>query len=145
MKQITSAKKAFLLEAPLEVLHTESLEWLEEIEFWKDESSFFYSLIIGKTKQNPSAFTTKASKDIEKHLIYVSAEKLDDLKIEVQAHERFLARIMDNIKIDEQLYRIRHKAIAEKIHAFETEYKEMKRTIFLTVEKAVIKKKIISV
>lgn len=142
MKQITSAKRVFLLEAPLEVLHSESLEWLEEIEFWKDESAFFYSLIIGKTKQNPSAFTTKESKDIEKHLIYVSAEKLDDLKMEVQAHERFLARIMDNIKLDEQLYRLRHKVIAEKFHSFEAEYKEMKRKIFLTAEKTKTKKKL---
>lgn len=144
MKLIISAKTAFLLEAPLEVLHCESLEWLEEIEFWRDESAFFYSLIIGKTKQNPSAFKTKESKDIEKHLIYISAEKLDDLKIEVQAHERFLAKIMDNIKLDEQLYRLRHKAIAEKFHTFEIEYKEMKRKIFLTVEKTNIKKKLMT-
>jgi hypothetical protein len=144
MKQITSAKTAFLLEAPLEVLHAESLEWLEEIEFWKDESAFFYALIIGKTKQNPLVFTTKESKDIEKHLIYVSAEKLDDLKMEVQAHERFLARIMDNIKLDEQLYRIRHKAVTEKMHAFEKEFKEMKKKVFLTAEKAVAKKKLVS-
>ena len=63
---LTSSKKDFLLEAPLEILHSESLEWLEEVEFWKDESAFFYALILEKTKLNPSAFNTKEAKDIEK-------------------------------------------------------------------------------
>jgi hypothetical protein len=141
MKNLTSPKSTFLLEAPLEVLHSESLEWLEEVEFWKDEAAFFYALIIEKTKQNPSAFNSKESKEVEKHLIYVSAEKIDDLKMEVQAHERFLARLMDNPKLDEQLYRSRHKAIIEKIHAFENEFNEMKRKVFLVTEKAVTNKK----
>ena len=144
MKQITSPKSSFLLEAPLEVLHNESQEWLEEIEFWKDEAAFFYSFIIEKTKLNPSAFITKDAKDIEKHLIYVSAEKLNDLKIEVQEHEKFLYRLIDNVKLDDQLYRSRHKAITEKIHLFENEFKEMKRKIFLNVEKTIIKKKIVN-
>lgn len=142
MKNITSAKNTFLLEAPLEVLHSQSLEWLEEIEFWKDEAAFFYTLIIEKTKQNPSVFKTKESKDMEKHLIYVSAEKIEDLKMEVVSHERFLSRIMDDPKLDEQLYRARHKAIATKILAFEREFKEMKRKVFLISEKAVTKKEI---
>ena len=141
MKNITSPKSTFLLEAPLEVLHSESLEWLEEVEFWKDEAAFFYSLIIEKTKKDPSAFKTKEAKDVEKHLIHVSAEKIDDLKMEVQAHERFLSKLMDNPKLDEQLYRSRHKAITGKIHAFNFEFKEMKRKIFLVAENAVPKKK----
>ncbi|MBI4947540.1 MAG: hypothetical protein HY840_14200 [Bacteroidetes bacterium] len=145
MKKTSSEKHAFLLEAPLEVLHAESLEWLEEIEFWKDESAFFYTLVIEKTKQNLETFKTKESKDIEKHLVYISAEKLDDLRIEVQAHEQFLARLIGNIKLDDQLYRRRHKAIAEKIHSFESEFKEMKKKVFLSAKQAVVKKKSISV
>lgn len=143
MKTLTSAKNSFLLEAPLEVLHSESLEWLEEVEFWKDEAAFFYALIIEKTKQNPSVFKTKEAKDVEKHLINVSSEKIDDLKIEVASHESFLSRLMDDPKLDEQLYRARHKAIASKIHAFEQEFKKMKRKIFLLSEKAVTTKKAI--
>jgi hypothetical protein len=114
MKNITSPKNTFLLEAPLQVLHSQSLEWLEETEFWKDEVAFFYALIIEKTKQNPAAFTSKESKEVERHLIYVSSEKIDDLKMEVQAHEQFLARLIDNPKLDEQAYRLRHKTITEK-------------------------------
>ncbi|TAL63283.1 MAG: hypothetical protein EPN85_00505 [Bacteroidetes bacterium] len=145
MKYITSPKSSFLLEAPLEVLHSESLEWLEEIEFLKDETAFFYALIVKKTKQDPSVFKIKEAKDVEKHLIYVSAEKIDDLKMEVQAHERFLARLLDNPKLNEQLYRSRHKVITEKIHSFEYEFKKMKRKVFLLAEKASGKKKALSI
>ena len=140
MKNITSPKKTYLLEAPLEILHSESLEWLDEIEFWKDESAFFYALIIGKTKENPAAFEAKDAKDIERHLIYVSAEKLDDFKMEVLGHEKFLARLLESARMNEQLYRERHKIIAEKMHGFEKEFKEMKRKVFLLAEKATSKK-----
>jgi hypothetical protein len=144
MKNLTSPKSSFLLEAPLEVLHAESQEWLEEVEFWKDEAAFFYALIIEKTKQNPSVFNTKDAKEVEKHLIYVSAEKIDDLKMEVQGHERFLSRLIENPKLDDQLYRSRHKAITEKIHAFEKEFREMKRKVFQVSEKATGKKKVMT-
>lgn len=141
MNQIRSAKKLFLLEAPLEVLHAESLEWLEEIELWKDETSFFYALIIDRAKTSPLIFTTKEAKDIERHLVYVSAEKLDDLAMEVRGHEKFLSRMMKSGRMDEQLYRSRHKIISKKIHAFETEFRKMKNKIFKLVRKASKKKK----
>lgn len=143
MKNLNSPKNSFLLEAPLEVLHSQSLEWLAEVEFWKDEAAFFYKIIIEKTKENPGAFRSKEAKEIEKHLIYVSAEKIDDLRLEIQTHERFLARLVENPKLDEQLYRSRHKAIAQKIHAFEYEFKGMKKKVFLLSEKAGKKGKLI--
>lgn len=145
MKNITSPKKMYLLEAPLEILHSESLDWLEEIEFWKDESAFFYALIIGKTKENPPVFETKEAKDIERHLVYVSAEKLDDFKMEVQGHEKFLARLLESARMNEQLYRDRHKVIAEKMHGFEKEFKEMKKKVFLLAEKATVKKRAVKI
>lgn len=144
MKNIASPKNTFLLEAPLEVLHAESLEWLEEVEFWKDEAAFFYTLIIERTKQDPSAFGTREARDVEKHLIHVSVGKLEDMRVEVQAHERFLSRLMENPKLDEHLYRSRHKLITEKIHAFHHVFKEMKRKIFLMAEKAPGKRSIIA-
>ena len=138
MKYLTSSKSTFLLEAPLEVLHSESLEWLEEVEFWKDESAFFYALIIGKTKENP-VFETTEAKDIESHLVYLFAEKLDDFKMEVKGHEKFLAKLLESAKMNEQLYRTRHQTISEKMHNFEKEFKEMKKKIFLLAKKAAIK------
>ena len=134
MKQIALSKKTYLLEAPLEILHEESLEWIEEIEFWKNEVAFFLKLLKQKSKQNPSDLKTPEAKGIEKHLIHVSVEKLEELKIEAQSHEQFLVKIMDNPKLDEHIYRLRHKTLSEIFKNFETEFKEMKKEIFQLVE-----------
>ena len=56
--------------------------------------------------------------------------------MEVQGHERFLSKLTENPKLNDQLYRSKHKIITEKIHAFEKEIKEMKKKIFLLAEKA---------
>ena len=135
MKTLTPVKKTFLLEAPLEILHEESMEWLNEVEFWKDESAFFYTLIMQKIKKSSRALKTKDGISIENHLIYISSEKLDDLKSEVQKHERFLAKILNDVTQDEQSYRLKHKRIATKMYDFEKEFKDMKRKIFQVVEK----------
>ena len=130
MEQLAPAKSSYLLEAPLEILHEESLEWLEEVEFWKDEVAFLYKLIIQKSKERTPLLKTKQAKEAERHLIYISVEKLGDLKIEVDAHEKFLSRVIDNKKFDAELYRSRHKAIAEKFQDFEKEFRDMKKKIF---------------
>jgi len=48
MELIESSKAAYLLDAGLGVLHEQSIEWLSEIDFWRDEAVFFYSLIVKK-------------------------------------------------------------------------------------------------
>lgn len=132
METLAPAKGDFLLEAPLEILHEESLEWLEEIEFWKDETAFFYTLMIKKSDKQPP---TKSLLGIQNHIIYLSAEKIDDLKLEIQTHEKFLAGILKSKRQDEEAYRIKHKAIAKKIRDFENEMKEMKKKVFALVKK----------
>lgn len=141
---IESAKSDFLLEAPLEILHEESQEWLDEVEFWKDEIAFFYALIVGKTRKSTAVLKTKEGKSIENHLVYVSAETLNDLKLEVQTHERFLSRLMDDVTLSEQTYRSKHKAIAKKIHDFENEFREMKKKVFQLAKKATPQLKIVN-
>jgi hypothetical protein len=41
MELLTSQKMEYLLDASLQALHAESLEWIQEIDFWKDEMIFF--------------------------------------------------------------------------------------------------------
>ncbi len=132
-KLLAPSRSTFLLEAPLEVLHEESLEWLDEIEFCKDEAAFFYSLILKRAKELP-LLKTKQAKNVESHLIYFSAERMDDMKIEISSHEKFLSRIIDRPDLDEQLYRKRHKEISQKFHEFMQEFRQMKRKIFELVK-----------
>jgi len=126
----TTTKHEFLLEAPLQVLHEESREWLEDIEFWKDEAAFLLKLLIEKTKEGVLNTQTSSLKEAEKELLAVSVEKLEDLRIEVADHEKFLARLLEVKHPDEQLYRTRHKAIVEKFRRFALEYRDMKHTLF---------------
>jgi hypothetical protein len=115
----TVTKHEFLLEAPLQVLHEESREWLAEIDFWKDEAAFLFRLIIEKTKGGAVFLQTQDVKDAEKELITISAEKLEDMRLEVVEHEKFLARIMEVRHQDGHLYRSRHKEIVDKFRRFE--------------------------
>ena len=133
-KLLAPARGSYLLEVPLEVLHEESIDWLGEIEFWKDEAAFFYSLILKRTKGTP-LLKTKEAKEVERHLVYVSAERLDDLRIEVSQHEKFLARLLKTDHIDERLYRKRHQEISVNMAAFEKEFREMKKKIFKLAKK----------
>ena len=63
MELLTSPKSTYLLEAGLDVLHEQSIEWLNEIAFWRDETAFFYSLVAKKTLE---AVPVKAKSYIEK-------------------------------------------------------------------------------
>jgi hypothetical protein len=134
MKQIAPSTSSYLLEAPLEILHRQSIEWLDEIAFWKDEVAFFYKL-IGKAEDKKSPkLKTKDAVNVEKHLIRISAETLDELKSEAMLHEQFLAKRKGDVKSDEPAYRSRHRSLATKFHDFENEFKEMKKAIFHMVE-----------
>lgn len=128
-KAILPARQEYLLEAPLELLHQESLDWLREIDFWKDEAAFFYSLMWKRSAANAFLRTTQAKK-IQQHLVYLTAERLDDLKLETRGHEKMLARLLDKSNADQRAYREKHKALAVRMHAMEKEFRLLKKKIF---------------
>jgi hypothetical protein len=45
MKLLSNPKTEYLLDASFEYLHNESLEWLNEMDFWRDEMAFFQKLL----------------------------------------------------------------------------------------------------
>lgn len=125
-----TASNTALLEAPLNALHEQSIEWLEEIEFWRDEVAFFYTLIIEKTKAGLPSMKGPEARAAEKKLIHISTQSLDELKQEVTGHEKFLARIVEHANLDQKLYRDRHQQITTQFTAFEKEFRSLKREIF---------------
>jgi len=120
----------FILDAPLQVLHNASTEWLRDIEFWKDEVAFFYTLLRRKAQLDKAALRTEEAKQVEKHLIHVSVNSLDALQRDTLSHERFLARILEKPELDENLYRDQHHKLAARINAFAEEFRTMKKKIF---------------
>ena len=141
--QLESPTETYLLDRSVEVLHRESMEWLEEIEFMKDEAAFFYGLIVRRLKTPYDPLNAEELKSIENHLIFVSTNMLAMLHDSVVKHEQFLSRMTESVKQDEQSYRSRHNTLAKKFSSFEKEFKELKRKIFSVVEREVKRKKLV--
>lgn len=145
MELLESPKSAYLLEASVTVLHQESLEWIEDIEFWEDEIIFFTALIVGNTKKIPSIIKTKDGKIIKNFLINQSIDALEDLKMEIRAHEHFLTKMLNSKKQDEQEYRSKHKKLTKKIQDFENNFKQMKKSVFEVAKKSAPKLDIVNI
>jgi hypothetical protein len=129
MKLLTSPKTVYLLEAGLEVLHEESLEWLNEITFWRDETAFFYSLIVTRIPET-LAETKKELEKIEKELISISTDELNELENKVTEHEKLLRYLVDCREEDQSDYRQKHLELSQKIHLLEKRLKTLKKNIF---------------
>lgn len=48
IETLVSAKWTYILNGGDEILHQQSMEWLSEIAFWKDEAAFLYALLVNK-------------------------------------------------------------------------------------------------
>ena len=134
MELITKPTSDFLLNGSIEALHHESREWLNDIEFWKDELAFFYALTVKKTlKGVPDSLKSQAI-EIEKELIKISGGELDRMHQQVFKHEQALGFLLESKREDEQKYREQHKEIETTIERFENRFKTLKKEVFKMVE-----------
>lgn len=130
MKLLTPPKKSYLLDVGLEILHEQSNEWLSEIAFWRDETNFFYSLIIKKTLKSIPISAKKNIKKIETELINITIDDLDKLQQEVEKHEKFLNYLLLTKTHEEESYRKKHHELAKTFVKFETRFKSVKKEVF---------------
>jgi hypothetical protein len=135
MELVTSPKTTFLLDAGLDVLHEQSTEWLNEIAFWRDETAFFYSLIVTKTFKSVPTNSKNDLEKIEKELISITGGELDKLENAVAEHEKFLSYLMECQDENQESYRDKHKELTHTFNQFEKRYKFLKKEIFSFVEK----------
>ncbi len=134
MELLTYPHSEYLLEASIDTLHAESIEWLNEIEFWGDEIGFFYKLLHRQKTKN--RFPSEEMADAEMALIKLNTDKLDKLRLGVISHERLLSSFMkSNSMPEEQVYRETHVKLLSDMHDFEKEIRVFKRNIFLLAEK----------
>ena len=134
MNLLTPSKATLLLNAGLEVLHEQSREWLSEIAFWKDEAAFFYSLMVKKTLDFVPLDSEKEISHIEKELISITADDLNELQKSVERHESFLTDLLEYVNKDPKNYREEHEKITNQITAFEQRFKTLKKEVFAFVE-----------
>ena len=130
MEVLKQATADYLLDAGIETLHQQSIEWLEDIAFWRDETAFLYALEVSKTlKDVPVAAKAKLEK-IDKELIRISGGDLDDLYKKVEEHEEYLDAILSSKREDEEIYRNKHKQIAADVAKLANRIKALKMEIF---------------
>ncbi|MGZ4034180.1 MAG: hypothetical protein ACXVPU_08330 [Bacteroidia bacterium] len=134
MELLLSPKSAYLLDASLEVLHEQSTDWLNEIAFWRDESAFFYSLIVKKTLKSVPLSAKSQIQKIEKELLAITGGELDKLQHEVEVHEKYLNLLMESEHYDKEIYRTKHHELSLKFSQFEKRFKSLKKDIFSLVE-----------
>jgi hypothetical protein len=133
MELISSPKTEYLLEASLATLHTESREWMSEINFWSEEMSCFYKLL----RKNVSSFTfpPKELAEIEREMIRINSGDLMRVKSLVERHEKELAAVMKNTSmIEEGEYRDRHRALVSDLYALQLDIRKFKKAVFALIK-----------
>lgn len=133
MELLTYPKTDYLLNSSLKSLHTESQEWIKEIEFWKDEMAFFFKFIRRKSKEE-DAYTTELE-EIQVQVI-ATTEKLNTIKNKVKSHEQALASLFKDVAFQEENnYREAHKTLLKEIYDLHLLIKKIKREIFSLMRK----------
>ena len=125
MKMKISNPKTVLLGAGLDVLHFESMEWLDTIAFWKDETRFFNDLLTKKE--------TKVSEygKMLQNLDKIHENLYDYLADDIMAHERLLSRLEKGEKgIADGDYREKHRGLQERMKLFTNDFREFKKMVF---------------
>jgi hypothetical protein len=136
MKLLVSSTSNYLLSAGIDVLHSQSNEWISEIDFWRDETAFYYALVIEKTMISVPVDAKDLLMKIEHELVNLTGGQLDELKIAVYKHEAFLSDLLENDlnSETEENYRNKHKVIEMKIRELERHFKILKKEIFELVK-----------
>ncbi len=132
METLTTPKTNYLLEAGLDVLHSESREWLSEVEFLKSELRFFMKLLnskvfsIGKDQQRQHIF---------KNMDNLATSVIYELEHEVKSHEKNLSVLLTAKKdTSDAPYRTKHKQLKRKVAQVINDTRTLKMLVFDFVE-----------
>ncbi|RED43651.1 hypothetical protein DFQ10_105251 [Winogradskyella eximia] len=125
---IANPKAQYLLGAGLDVLHFESREWLDTLDFYTDEVRFFENLLNKKeASKNNNPEYEKMLKDLDK----IHKDLFDDLKESIIKHEQLLSRIeLAEKGLSDNDYREKHQHIYNKMNTFSNDFKTFKKIVF---------------
>jgi hypothetical protein len=121
-------KQKLLLGAGLDVLHFESQEWLDTIDFWKDEVRFFENLLNKKesTKESKQDYS-KLIKNLDK----IHLDLFEDLEGDITDHESVLSRLIKGEKgLSDAIYREKHSQLTKRMNTFTDNFKTFKKIVF---------------
>ena len=124
----SNVKTEFLLGAGLDVLHFESMEWLETIAFWKDEIKFFDILL---RKQVAIDKKERKYADSLKNMDKMHSDLFEFLADDIMEHERLLARVEKGEKgLADGDYRDKHHRLKSRMDVFTTDFRAFKNMVF---------------
>ena len=69
----------------------------------------------------------------KKQLLHFSSNTIDQLKMEVNAHEQFLAKLLHQASGEDHLYRMRHEVLEKKFKETEIHFRTLKQSVFAMV------------
>ncbi len=125
-----------------EDMHTETVQWLSELNFVRDEQDFLNSLVKHYTIQLADAGRFEKSKAIVAAIL--DAEK--EVKIlmkKIQAHENQLEIMVDDIDQPkmERAYKETHKELMILMQHYLEDYRGLKKQLFGLISKVIRKEK----
>jgi len=137
MKTIMPDIKYIESKSPVE-LHVESLNWISELKFIKDEQRFLNELLKSYTIQLIEKQNFSKNKNIISHLSKLEKNGEELLK-KIINHENELLILVDGIDQikEEKQYRFLHSTYIMQVTNYFNEYKDVKREIFDVVKKII--------
>jgi hypothetical protein len=123
-------------EPDIELLHTQSVEWISDIAFWRDEAAFLYSLEVKKVLKELSSEEKNKLEKIETDLIKIAGHELDTLYDAVTKHEHSLSSLLESNNCSDHSYIDGHKQVAQQVNFFDLRFKILKKHFFDIVKQA---------
>ncbi len=124
---ITSADH--LLDTSLEKLHSQTLNWIKAIDFWREEGNFFYNLL--RKKELRPVFPEHEIAILEKEIVRITADELDPFKLALAAHERLLKSYLTHpAGSQESEYRLTHRDHLSRFEGIEDKIRLFKQRVF---------------
>lgn len=125
---ISNPKTTLLLGAGLNILHFESREWIDTLEFWKDEVKFFENLLNKKKYKDESK---QEYARMLKNLDKIHKDLFNDFEADLMAHERILSRLEQGEKgLSDGEYREKHRHLLGRMETFKIDFQQFKKIVF---------------
>lgn len=125
---ILNPKAQFLLGAGLDVLHFESKEWLDHINLWKDEITFFNVVL---KKKSTSEKSDSNYQKILNNIDTIYNDLFQDLEQSIIEHEKLLSKIEKGDKgLSDNDYREKHQQILLRMNTFTKDFVKFKKMLF---------------
>jgi hypothetical protein len=135
---LSPAKSDYLLEMDFSSLHSESIEWLSEIEFCNTELAFLEKLMNKAFLRVNNVNKLQELNALERKGKELKTQSLKKLYNEVIIHERNLASFDENMfSMNEQSLRDEHHKQKSGVADFMATFKSFKKAVFELVEEQI--------